>query len=102
MKQSVKIIAILTARNGKTEELFELLHSIRPQCLAEPGNLRWDIWQDDKDIGRFALDELYKDAAAAATHRQTPHFKDYAARIGEIADCISFTLEPVEVGPDGD
>jgi quinol monooxygenase YgiN len=102
MERRVKILALLTARAGRAEELFELLFRIRPHCLAEPGNLRWDIWQDQTEFGRFALEELYRDAAAVAAHRETPHFHDYAARIGDLADRTVVTLAPLAVAPDGD
>jgi len=59
--------------------------------------LRWDIWRDRADPNRFALDELYADEAAASAHRETPHFKDYAIRIGDLADPTPFVLDPVEV-----
>lgn len=102
MERRVKIFALLTARAGRAEELFELLFRMRPHCLAEPGNLRWDIWQDLNESSRFALDELYRDAAAAAAHRETPHFRDYAARIGDLAERTALTLAPLAAAPDGD
>ena len=39
-------------------------------CRAEPGNLRWDVWQDRDDPNRFVLDELYADDAAVAAGRR--------------------------------
>lgn len=102
MEGRVKILAVLMARAGRAEELFELLFRIRPHCRAEPGNLRWDIWQDQVEFGRFALDELYRDAAAVAAHRATPHFQDYVDRIGDLADRTVITLTPLAVAPDGD
>ena len=35
--------------------------------------------------------------AAIAAHRATPHFQDYLARIGDLAERSAFVLEPVEV-----
>jgi quinol monooxygenase YgiN len=97
MDRPTKIMAILSARPGKAEALLDLLHAMRPQCHAEPGNLRWDIWRDSADPERFVLDELYVDAAAAAAHRQTPHFQDYAGRVNDLAERTALTLDPVEV-----
>lgn len=102
MRLNVKILAILTARPGKAEDLFELLHAIRPRCRETPGNLRWDIWQDEANACRFALDTLYRDAAAVMAYRETAHFKTYAEAIGELAERYALTLEPIEVAPDGD
>lgn len=97
MPAPVKIMAILTARPGKAEDLRALLTGMVEPCRAEPGNLRWDLWQDQADPARFGLDELYVDDAAVAAHRQAPHFQAYFARINDLAERTSLVLNPVEV-----
>ena len=98
MPNPVKIMAILSARPGREAELRTLLDGMIAPCRAEPGNLHWDIWQDRDDAGRFVLDELYSDAAAAAAHRQTPHFANYVSKVGDLADRMPLTLDPVDIG----
>jgi quinol monooxygenase YgiN len=93
-----KITAILVARPSKADELRALLVGMAPLCRAEPGNLRWDVWQEPTPNGRFVLDELYRDSAAVEAHRQTPHYQDYLARIPELADRTALILEAVAVG----
>lgn len=39
----------------------------------EPGNLRWDLLQDEEDPDRFTLYEVYRDAAALEAHQKEPH-----------------------------
>ncbi|MDF0546303.1 putative quinol monooxygenase [Sphingobium sp. H39-3-25] len=96
MSQSpVKITANLTAHPGRAEELRTLLLSMVPQCRAEPGNLRWDVWRDTAQSERYVLDELYFDAEAAEAHRQTPHYQDYLARVPALADRSALVLEAV-------
>ena len=97
MANSVKIVAILTPRPGKAEDLKALLFGMAPHCRAEPGNLRWDIWRDRAQADRFVLDELYRDPAALEAHRKTPHYLDYLARIPDLADRAAWVLEPVDV-----
>jgi len=98
MTQSpVKITASLTAHPGMAEELKALLLGMAPHCRAEPGNLRWDLWRDQAVPERYVLDELYRDADAAAAHRQTPHYEDYLARIPMLAERSALVLEPVAV-----
>jgi quinol monooxygenase YgiN len=97
MPNPVKIMAILAARPGKTDELKALVLGMVAPSRAEPGNLRWDVWQDQADTGRFVLDELYKDNAAVAAHRETPHFKHYLARINDLAERTALVLDPAEV-----
>ncbi|WP_445679337.1 putative quinol monooxygenase [Radicibacter daui] len=101
MPTPAKITAILTAKPGKESDLLALIEAMAPHCRSEPGNLRWDIWQDQSQPGRYVLDELYVDEAAIAAHRQTPHFLDYLARVGDIADRMAIVSTPVSVADKG-
>jgi len=94
---NLKIIAILTARPGKTEALRALLESMLAPSRAEPGNLRYDLWQDRTDSARFVLDELYADEGAIAAHRASPHFQNYLSQIEDLAERTPLTLDPVAV-----
>lgn len=100
MTNSVKTVAILAARPGKAEDLKALLFGMAPSCRAEPGNLRWDVWQDRSEPARYVLDELYVDADAVAAHRETPHYKHYLATINDVAERMAVALDPADV-PDG-
>jgi len=62
MSNPVKIVAIFAARSGKAAELRTLLEAMITPSRAEPGNLRYDLWQDQTDPERFVLDELYSDS----------------------------------------
>ncbi|GEM_PF-570988 len=95
---NAKIVAILTALPGKASELQALLSDMAPSCRAEPGNLRWDIWQDKAKPERFILDELYIDAGAVEAHRETPHFKNYASKINGLAERTAYVVTPVDLG----
>jgi quinol monooxygenase YgiN len=97
MTTPIKIVAILTAKSGKTEALRGLLDSMLASSRAEPGNLRYDLWADQAEAGRFVLDELYRDAEAVAAHRASPHFQAYLSTIGDLADRTALTLDAVAV-----
>ncbi len=97
MPSHVKITAILIAQPGKADELRALLHGMAPHCRPEPGNLRWDVWQDQTRSDRYVLDELYVDDAAVATHRESPHYRDYLARVPGLADRTALILNPVHI-----
>jgi quinol monooxygenase YgiN len=92
-----KITAVLTAHPGKATELRALLVGMAPHCRAEPGNLRWDVWQDRAHGERFVLDELYLDGAAVEVHRKTPHYQDYLAKVPGLAERTAWMLDAVEV-----
>ncbi|WP_375194307.1 putative quinol monooxygenase [Sphingobium sp.] len=97
MTDPIKIVAILTARPGKADALRDLLDSMLAPSRAEPGNLRYDLWTDDAEPGRFVLDELYENAGAVAAHRASDHFQTYLAAINDLAERSAFTLRPLGV-----
>ncbi|UDF05474.1 putative quinol monooxygenase [Asticcacaulis sp. AND118] len=97
MSAPIKVIALLTARPGKAEALHTLLSGMTAPSRAEPGNLRYDLWQDQAEPTRFILDELYTDAAAVAAHRATPHFQTYLAAINDLAERTAFVLDPIQI-----
>ena len=97
MTGNVKIVAVLTARSGRNEDLRLLLSGLIDPSRAEPGNLRYDLWQDPREAGRYLLDELYVDRAAAAAHRASPHFQAYLARINDLAERTAWTLDALAV-----
>lgn len=40
----------------------------------EPGNLRWDLLENEEEPGHYTLYEVYRDKAALEAHQQQPHF----------------------------
>ena len=42
--------------------------------VQEPGIVRFDVVQQQDDATRFVLIEIYRDAEAAAAHKQTAHY----------------------------
>ncbi len=42
--------------------------------IQEPGNLRFDVLQQEDDPNRFVLYEVYRDQAGADAHKQTAHY----------------------------
>ncbi len=97
MTKLVKIVAILTAKAGQAEALKVLLDGMTGPSRAEAGCLRYDMWRDKANAERFVLDELYVDDAAIAAHRETAHFKDYLAKIGDLAERSALVVDPVDV-----
>ena len=47
--------------------------------LLELGVLRFDVVQQADDPAKFVLIEVYRDAAAAAAHKETPHYPVWRA-----------------------
>ncbi len=97
MAKQVKIVAVLEAKPGKVDDLKALLGELIAASRAEPGNLRYDLWQDHESPERFVLDELYTDDAAVAAHRASPHFQNYLSFINDLAERRFMVLEPLTV-----
>ena len=50
----------------------------------EPGCLQFDVSQDGEDADRFYLYEVYREEADLDAHRETAHFKKYAALAADL------------------
>jgi (4S)-4-hydroxy-5-phosphonooxypentane-2,3-dione isomerase len=44
------------------------------ESVKEPGVARFDVSQQQDDATRFVLVEVYRDANAAAAHKETEHY----------------------------
>ena len=75
------MLVLLVTVRVKPEYLAEFLpaarHNAEHAVADEPGCVRFDIIQDREDTHLFRFYEVYRDDAALAAHRQTPHFKKY-------------------------
>lgn len=97
MTLAMKTVALFLANEGHEKDLEDLLRSMVEPSRSEPGNLRYDLWQETEGQRRFVLDELYVDEAAVASHRASPHFRNYVGRIGEIATRTAVLAASVDV-----
>ncbi len=97
MTLPVKTVALFLAKEGHQSELEKLLRDMVAPSRAEPGNLRYDLWQDVDIPHRFVLDELYQDAKAVTAHRATPHFQNYLTRINTLAERTATVVHAVDV-----
>ena len=52
--------------------------------LEEPGILRFDVLQDQSDQAHVVLVEVYRDADAAAAHKETPHYATWRDTVAEM------------------
>ena len=75
------MVVLLVTVHVKPEHRSEFVdlarHNADHATADEPGCVRFDVIQDRDDPNCFRLYEVYRDDAALAAHRQTPHFKRY-------------------------
>lgn len=70
----VLVVIIDIAPGLKDKFIAEMLEDARGSLRDEPGCLRFDVIQDEKDSNRIYLYEAYADRAAFDYHMTTPHF----------------------------
>lgn len=56
------------------EPFLAITQSNHEGAREEPGNLRFDVLQGEDDPTRFLFVEVYRDAQAAAAHKETLHY----------------------------
>src|SRR5689334_22188403 len=52
--------------------------------LREPGVVRFDVMQSTDDPTRFVLVEVYRDAQAAAAHKETAHYQKWRDAVADM------------------
>ncbi|MGD0334861.1 MAG: putative quinol monooxygenase [Xanthobacteraceae bacterium] len=69
---------------GQIDNYLAALKENGAASVHEPGCREFDILVSQNDPNHVLIFEVYDDAAAADAHRQTPHFKKYAAATKEM------------------
>lgn len=65
------------------DEFIEVVRRNHQGSVAEPGNVRFDVLRSAQDPTRFLLYEWYATDEAAAAHRETPHYQEFAAAVAD-------------------
>ena len=52
----------------------------------EPGNVRFDVLQQNEDPTRFTLYEVYPDEAGFKAHQQTTHYLTWKAAVADMME----------------
>ena len=89
------MVAMLVKVRVKPEGRQRFLQAIEQDALGserdEPGCLRFNVLQDEKDENVYYFYEVYKDEAALEAHRKAPHYAVWRAA----ADTLDGPTEPV-------
>ncbi len=60
--------------SDRIADFIEATRLNHEQSIKEPGNLRFDVLQDDSDPSKFILYEVYATQEAVNAHKETPHY----------------------------
>jgi autoinducer 2-degrading protein len=69
---------------GQVDAYLAALTENGAATVKEPGCREFNILVSQKDPNHVLIFEVYDDAAAAQAHRETDHFKKYAATIKDM------------------
>lgn len=69
---------------GKIEAFKKACIANHQESIKEPGNLRFDILQDNSNSAKFVLYEAYESESASAAHKQTSHYLKWRETVADI------------------
>ena len=73
----IVLLVQFTVKPGGEERVRELMRTMEQHTRKEPGCVTYVGHQSIDDPRHFFFYEAYKDEAALAAHRASPHFRDY-------------------------
>jgi quinol monooxygenase YgiN len=77
------------AKVGQEAEVAEVLAKLTAEARKEPGCAMFQVHRHRTEPRRFFIYEQYQDDAALESHRNTPHFLQYARKdLPKIADRV--------------
>jgi len=86
----VRVIARSVAREGREDQLRELLRGMLTPTRAEAGCKLYELYESGPKA-RFYFYEIWESQAALDRHAVSPHFKHLEQSIGELVQ------EPFEI-----
>jgi quinol monooxygenase YgiN len=70
------------------------------ESRREPGVVRFDVIQETEDPTRFVFVEVFRDPAAAASHRETAHYQTWRDAVAEMMAEPRTNKKYLNVSPD--
>jgi autoinducer 2-degrading protein len=76
-------IVYVTVKPEHIDDFIDASRLNHESSVAEPGNRRFDVLQSADDTSQFVLYEAYENAAEAARHKETEHYKKWRETVAE-------------------
>ena len=80
----IGVIAKLPIKEGKLEEVIEMVQGLMPKVAAEEGCLLYTLNVDKKEPNVLTFMERYKDKEALAFHSGTPYFQEFFGAVAPL------------------
>jgi autoinducer 2-degrading protein len=101
MSESLHIVFVQVHVKAERVEDFRVATTTNArQSRREPGVARFDVVQEADDATRFVLVEAYRDARAAAAHKETAHYQRWRDDVAEMMAEPRSSRKYVNVFPD--
>jgi quinol monooxygenase YgiN len=78
--QAITVVARWQVADDALDEVLALVAELRPQSLAEPGCLGYEVYRSVDTPASLLLVERYRDQAALEAHRQSAHYQALVVR----------------------
>ena len=75
----VVLVVHLTIQAGRESEVDEMFAKLQSETRREPGCVTYIVQRSMENSRRYLVYEQYRNEAALEEHRNSPHFKQYAA-----------------------
>ena len=76
-------IVHVSVKPDHIDDFIEATRLNHEASVAEAGNRRFDVLQSTHEPTRFVLYEAYENAAEAAKHKETEHYKKWRETVAE-------------------
>ena len=76
-------IVHITVKPDYIDDFIEASRLNHELSVTEPGNRRFDVLQSADNPAQFVLYEAYENAAEAAKHKETDHYKQWRETVAE-------------------
>ena len=101
MPSSLVVVHVYVHVTPESVEAFcEATLANASQSVHEPGVARFDVIQSVDDPTRFVLVEVYRDAQAAAAHKDTAHYQTWRDTVAPMMAEPRSSQKYVTVFPD--
>lgn len=76
-------IVNVTVKSDYVDDFIEASRLNHESSVSEPGNRRFDVLQSADVPTQFVLYEAYENAAEAAKHKETDHYKQWRETVAD-------------------
>jgi quinol monooxygenase YgiN len=80
------VIARMTAKQGKEQELRSALEALVPTTVAEDGCVNYDLHVAEDDPATFFFYENWESGAQLDAHLGAPHLVEFAGRLDDLLE----------------